>query len=195
VELGRADVTDIGPEARARAGIVRTLQRTLVFEDLTVLDHVVAGATAGRASAGAVRSLFATPRSRAETAALRDRAAELLRLAGLEARAADRAGLLDAGDRRLLVVATACASLPSALLLDEPAAGMVGPEVDRLETIVRAIASGGAGVLMVEHDFPLVVRLADRITVLDAGTVLASGPPDEVRSLPEVQEVYFGASV
>ena len=116
----------------------------------------------------------------------------LLGLARLAERAGDRAGSLEAGDRRLLVVATAAASFPSVLLLDEPSAGMTPPEEDRLERLVRSLSSAGVAVVMVEHDFPLVARIADRATVLDAGRVLASGSPAEVRALDDVRAAYLG---
>ena len=192
VELGDQDVTALMPEPRARAGIVRTLQRTALFEDLTVLDHVVSGATVGRVAAGAFRTLFSTPSSRSETGEVRGRAVLLLGLAGLEHRSDEQAGSLEAGDRRLLVVATACASFPSMLLLDEPSAGMTPPEEKRLERLVREVAASGTAIVMVEHDFPLVARIADQATVLYAGRVLASGPTEEVRALDEVRAAYLG---
>jgi branched-chain amino acid transport system permease protein len=194
VLLGSTEVTSEPAERRARLGLVRTLQRTAIFAELTALQHVMAGATAGRESGGAFRTLFATPRSRAETRSIRQRAAALLHLAGLADRTDTPAGSLEAGEQRLLMVATAAASLPSVMLLDEPAAGMAPPDEDRLESFLRALASHQVAVAIVEHDFPLVTRLAGTITVLDAGKVIAAGPPEEVRAMPDVREAYLGTN-
>jgi ABC-type branched-subunit amino acid transport system ATPase component len=152
----------------------------------------MAGATAGRSYSGGFRTLFATPLSRAETAAVRERAVAMLELAGIDPSTPWPARRLDPGEQRLLMVATAAASLPSVLLLDEPAAGLYPWEDLRIERFLKALAAAGVAVVTVEHDFALVARIADVVTVLDAGEIIAEGSPEHVRSLPVVAEAYLG---
>ncbi|MCA1832769.1 MAG: ATP-binding cassette domain-containing protein, partial [Actinobacteria bacterium] len=191
IVLDDVDLTAATTEERARAGVVRTLQRTSVFEDLTAVEHVMAGATVGRSFGGALRTAVATPRNRAESREIRARAEAILGMAGMEADADVPAHQLDAGAQRLLVLCTAYASLPSVMLLDEPSAGMEAGET-RLERFLRALADLGVAVLVVEHDFHLVNAVAQEVTVLDAGHVVVRGTPEEVRHDPEVQRAYLG---
>jgi ABC-type branched-subunit amino acid transport system ATPase component len=102
------------------------------------------------------------------------------------------AAALDSAEQRLLQVARATATGAPGLLLDEPAAGMSLPQRQRLAVVLRALADRGLGVLLVEHDMTLVGRVADRVTVLAEGRVLASGSPDAVRADPQVQRAYLG---
>ena len=100
---------------------------------------------------------------------------------------------LSAGELRLLAVATAAASSPRVLLLDEPSSGMSPPEAERLTGLVRELRGRGTAIVMVEHDFPFVTALADRVTVLDAGRVIAEGSPEEVARDPAVLSAYLGS--
>jgi ABC-type branched-subunit amino acid transport system ATPase component len=193
IAIADADATGLGPRERLLAGVVRVPQRTVVAPDLTALDHVALGAAARRRHGGAFRSMLLTPKARAEDGRVRARAANLLEELDLLDVAGRRAGRLGAGERRLLMLATALASDPAVLLLDEPAAGMSVEETERLANALVTLRSRGIGILLVEHDFPLVLRLADRVTVLDAGRVIALGPPAEVARDPEVVEAYLGA--
>jgi branched-chain amino acid transport system permease protein len=99
---------------------------------------------------------------------------------------------LGVGEQRLLQVARAVATGARTLLLDEPAAGTTDAERRRLATVVRTLAGSGAAVCVVEHDMRFVIEVADRVTVLDAGTVIATGTPDEVRHAPAVRRAYLG---
>jgi ABC-type branched-subunit amino acid transport system ATPase component len=138
---------------------------------------------------GAVlRHLLRTPSSRRPD----DRVARALRSTGLEHVHGAAASRLATGDQRLLQVARAVATGRSALLLDEPAAGMSPDERARLRGVLRHLASQGRGVLLVEHDMRLVGEVADRVTVLHQGRVLRTGTPDEVRSDPAVRRVFLG---
>jgi branched-chain amino acid transport system permease protein len=194
IRLAGRDITSLGPEERVHEGVVRTLQRTSILEDLSPLEHVMAGATAGRSYGGGFRTLFATPLARAETRVVRERAVGLLALAGIDPSTPWRARRLDPGEQRLLMVATAAASLPSVLLLDEPAAGLYPWEDLQIERFLKSLAAAGAAVVTVEHDFPLVERIADIVTVLDAGEIIAEGSPEEVRGMPVVAEAYLGTA-
>jgi branched-chain amino acid transport system ATP-binding protein len=171
--------------------VARTLQRTAGFPLLSASEHVEVGMAVTRRHGGVVRSLLGTPRARAERRETRRRAREILRLVDIDpsARSAD----LSAGEMRLLGVATAVASSPRVLLLDEPSTGMSRPEAERLAGLVRELRARGAAIVMVEHDFPLVTALADRVTVLDAGTVIAEGSPEEVARDPAVLRAYLGS--
>jgi branched-chain amino acid transport system permease protein len=192
VVLDGTDLLDLGPDRRAAAGVVRTLPGIAVFGDLPVADHVAAGATSGRRFGGALRTVLATPKARAEDRAFRARARGVVRWSGLEAKANRRAGTLSAPDQRLVMLATACAAEPSYLLLDEPSAGMSRPEIERVAGLLRDLRGRGVGILLVEHNVGLVRRVADRVTVLDAGRVVAAGSPEEIARDPKVIEVYLG---
>ena len=164
--------------AVARRGVVRTFQNIRLFGWLTALQNVEVGALgAGRARAS---SSHRHPR---------DTLAKL----GIE-RLADRyAGTLSYGDQRRLEIARALAAEPRFLLLDEPAAGMNEAESAELGAAVQAIRKErGCGVLVVEHDLRLIMRICDHVVVLNEGEVIASGSPGEVRSDPAVVAAYIG---
>jgi len=178
-----------GDEAvRVAAGVVRTPQRTYVPGDLR--PHVQASIGASRASSQrllGLRHLLATPTSRPTSTERAARATAALRLVG-----APTETVTDGGDQRLVQVARAVATGARTLLLDEPAAGLTVDERDRLGAAVRSLAESGAAVCLVEHDMRFVTAVADRVTVLDAGRVLASGSPSEIRADPAVRRVYLG---
>jgi len=162
----------------ARAGVVRTFQNIRLFANLTVLQNVEISALATKqVGRGA---------SRAYAAALLD---EL----GIASLADRNAGTLAYGEQRRVEIARALAAGPRFLLLDEPAAGMNDAESDELSEQIRRVREGRrCGVLVVEHDLRLIMRLCDRISVLNEGEVIASGTPAEVRRDPAVVTAYIG---
>jgi ABC-type branched-subunit amino acid transport system ATPase component/ABC-type branched-subunit amino acid transport system permease subunit len=178
---------------RVRAGVARTLQHTATLGRLPVGRQVEVGARAReRAPYAGLRHLVAAPsavRERRERAAA---TAAALELTGLTERAAAVPDALDTAEQRLLQVARAVATGASAVLIDEPAAGMSARQRDRLAGILRRLADSGRGVLLVEHDMNLVGRIADRVTVLAEGRVLASGTAEAVRADPAVARAYLG---
>jgi branched-chain amino acid transport system permease protein len=192
VELGGTDVTGAPVAERARAGIVRTIQATAVFPELTALEHVVVGAFLRRRYAGFARTLLATPRARLEAAAAREDAERTLAAFGLAARSETRAGDLNAVEQRLLMLATAAAPRPHVMLLDEPAAGAARDELQLIAVGIGRLRADGVALLLVEHDFSFVRSLADHVVVLDAGLVIASGPPGVVAADPAVRAAYLG---
>lgn len=194
IRLDGRDVTALPSWERVRLGIVRTLPATTVFGDLTTLEHVMTGSVARRRYGGAVRSVLKTPLARAEQAAMRAHAEAVLDMAGLSHAAKLPAGSLSGADQRLLMLATAFAASPSVLLVDEPSAGMSAPAVARLLTVLRLFAGAGTTLVVVEHNLRLVRTLAHRVTVLDAGRVIAEGSPDKVASDPAVREAYLGSA-
>ncbi len=185
-------VTELGPRDRVLWGIVGTLQATAVFGDLTALENVLVGGSLRRDFGGPVRTLFATPRSRSEDERMRRLALETLAGVGLEGAACRRADELPSFDRRLLMIASALATRPQALLLDEPAAGASAQELDNFAAILRRLRDEGLGILLVEHNLRLVRAVADRATVLEAGLVIARGTPEEVGRDPAVRAAYLG---
>jgi branched-chain amino acid transport system permease protein len=180
---------------RALAGIVRTLQATQVFGDLTVLDNARVGAGLHVPASGVARALAATPRARAGSRVARGTALTALREVGLDGFADREAGHLTATDQRLLMLAAALAAGPRVLLVDEPAAGAATEDVDRLAVVLARIRDRGIAVLVVEHNLRLVGRIAERVVVLDAGRTIAAGPPAEVGDDPAVRAVYLGQRV
>ena len=124
---------------------------------------------------------------------MREQAAELLHGVGLGAMLNRRAGLLEHGAQRFLEIARALASKPRFLLLDEPAGGLSGAEIEHLGSICARLRDCGIGILLVEHHTDLVFRLCDRVTTLDLGRVIKRGTPAEVRTDPDVIRIYLGA--
>jgi branched-chain amino acid transport system ATP-binding protein len=192
VSFDGRDVTRTTELERVRLGVARTLQSTSVFPALTALEHAETGTVAGRGDGGAIRTILATPRARAGARSAGARAHSALREVGLADRASTPAERLTSTEQRLLMIAGALASGPGALLLDEPAAGMVFPDLPALAAVLDRLAGRGIVVVLVEHNLRLVRRVASWVTVLDAGRVIAEGPPGEVADRPEVRLAYLG---
>ena len=192
VRLGHRDLTALGARERVAAGVARTLQHTVVFPELTALDHAEAGTEVRRSRSGALRTALATPQARREREVMRSRALAALDEVGLSGRAAVPAERLTSTEQRLLMIATALASEPRVLLLDEPTAGMSAADLDRLVPLLLRLRDRGLGLLLVEHNLRLVRRVAHTVTVLDAGAVIARGRPDDVASDPGVRLAYLG---
>ncbi len=192
VELGASDVSHDAADRRVARGVARTLQPTAVFGGLTALENVLVGVAVRRRFGGLGRALVSTPRFRGEAAAARATALEALALCGLRDRAGLRADALTTTEQRLLMLAVAVGTGAGALLLDEPSAGIGEAELPRLEALLRALRDRGHALLLVEHNLRLVRALADRVTVLDGGRAIASGPPDSVWSDEAVQSVFLG---
>jgi branched-chain amino acid transport system permease protein len=186
------DVTIAPPREHALRGVVRTLQSTAAFAELTALENVLVGAGLRREHGGALQSLAATPLARAEDAARRTAARVVLDDVGLGWAADVPAGELPGPEQRLLGVAAALATRPRVLLLDEPSAGSSHEDVQRLAALLRRVRDRGIAVLLVEHNLRLVRSVADRVIVMAAGTVIASGSPAEVAANDDVRSAYLG---
>ncbi|MFL5926265.1 MAG: ABC transporter permease subunit [Gaiellaceae bacterium] len=182
---------DAGAVEAPRASVVRTLQATAVFPRLTPLEHVLVASAGRRSRGGVIRSLFATPQARDEDAAYVAHARTLLDRFGLPHDVP--AGELPGSDQRALMLACARATGAPVLLVDEPTAGASATEVTRIVQLLRALREEGLALLVVEHNLGVVRRLADRVLVLDAGRVIADGPPDAVAADDRVRAAYLGA--
>jgi branched-chain amino acid transport system ATP-binding protein len=179
------------PHEIAGLGLVRTFQRTSIFENNTVFENVLIGLhRLGRSTLW--DTLLALPREKAAEGELADKAREILRVVGLERRAADLAATLPYGEQRLLGMALALAARPSMLLLDEPVSGMNPSESGKVMKLVETIRASGVTILLVEHDMPMVMQVSDRIVVLNYGRIIAEGPPAVIQSDAEVIRAYLG---
>jgi len=185
IRLGGGDVTWLPSHRRSRSGMGRSFQITSIFPDFTVLENV---ALAVQAHAG---HSFRFWRSARTDPALQEPARAILERVGLAIRADVPAAVLAHGEKRLLEIAIALATRPRLLLLDEPMAGMGPEDAARMVAFLKRL-KGAVTLLLVEHDMDAVFALADRITVLVYGRVIASGPPEMIRADTDVRKAYLG---
>jgi branched-chain amino acid transport system ATP-binding protein len=192
VRFAGEDVTAAAPERIAALGLVRSFQRTAIFDACTVAENMLM-ALHLRGHEGLLGAILRWPAQRREEARLRDEAMALLDFVGLSARADTAAGALAYGEQRRLGIALAAAAAPRLLLLDEPAAGLNPSETVACMALIRQLRERGTTILLVEHDMAMVMNLSDRILVLNQGRLIAEGPPDAVRRNPEVIRAYLGS--
>lgn len=179
------DVTGLGLAQRARRGLARSFQITCLLPEFSALENV---ALAVQARAGSSFRFFRPARNEA---ALNARAMAALEEMGLGVRAHQPAAALSHGEKRQLELAIALAMEPRVLLLDEPLAGTGPEEAERLIRLLSALKQR-FGILLIEHDMPAVFALADRISVLAQGRVIASGTPEAIRADAQVRAAYLG---
>jgi branched-chain amino acid transport system ATP-binding protein len=178
ITIGETDVTNLSPDKIAKLGLGRTFQTARLFKSLTVIENLQIGIMA------------ADGQQNIDT-----RIDELLERFGLTQWANDKAGALAYGIQRRLEIARAFGAKPKFLMLDEPAAGLNEEESDKLLHLIREFRDPknlGCGILIVEHDLSLIMRLCDRVHVLKEGKSLTEGTPEEVRKNPAVIEAYMG---
>ena len=175
VYLDEQCVTGASPQRVFSLGVGRTFQLTRIFPRLTVLENMLVPANRGRS-----------------TREHRERAMELLAFTGIASHASALAGTLSYGQRKLLELAYVLVADPAVVLLDEPAGGVNPSLIHHIADRIRELNSAGRTFLIVEHNMDFVMGLCHGVTVLDSGTVVASGPPEVIRSDPRVLDAYLG---
>ncbi|GAA4743624.1 branched-chain amino acid ABC transporter permease/ATP-binding protein [Nocardioides endophyticus] len=191
VWLHGQDVTRLDAAARGRRGLGRTFQLMQLADSLTVSQNVALGVESGMAGSNVRGQLLAT---RAERNATREASEHAMELCGIADLRHHRAGALSTGQRRLVELARCLSGPFDVLLLDEPSSGLDPHETERFgQTLLDVVADRGCGILLVEHDMALVLRICTEIHVLDFGRLLFSGSPSEVRTSPVVQAAYLGS--
>jgi branched-chain amino acid transport system ATP-binding protein len=186
------DVTNLEPHQLARAGLSRTFQNLQVFFRLTVLENVMVGRHLHEPK-GILAHALRLPSVRQANRECAEKAREFIEFVGLGSHMERTAGGLPYGRLKRLEIARALASEPKLLLLDEPAAGCNSVETEEIDGLIQQIARKGTTVALVEHDMKLVMKISDRVLVLDRGRKLAEGSAAEVRGNPDVIRAYLGS--
>jgi ABC-type branched-subunit amino acid transport system ATPase component len=175
VYLDAQRITGASPQRVFSLGVGRTFQLTRIFPRLTVLENMLVPANRGRT-----------------TREHRERAMDLLAFTGIASHAGSLAGTLSYGQRKLLELAYVLVADPAVVLLDEPAGGVNPSLIHHIADRIRELNSAGRTFLIVEHNMEFVMGLCHQVTVLDSGTVVASGPPEVIRADPRVLDAYLG---
>lgn len=191
ITLGAAQIDNLPEYARVAQGLARTFQTASTFSEFTVREQVLLGSNVTRTS-HPLSSVFGIGRKPAEDAALEERVDHILEITNLKPVEHDRVGTISSAQQRFLMIATALASDPKVILLDEPAAGLVSHERKTLSELIKSIRTLGVSVLVIEHHMALIMDVSDRIVVLNFGQKIAEGTPEEIRSNPVVIDAYLG---
>lgn len=187
-------IAGMAAHRRVRHGLARTFQKIRLFKQLSVLDNVIAGFHTHH-DIPFVQYLLHGAAFRRDQKRCKEEALALLQFVGLGHRTGVAAGSLAYGEQRMLELARALATRPRLLLVDEPAAGLNGREVDALLQRIAMLRADGTSVVLVEHNMDLVMNVADRVLVMDYGQHLFEGTPREVQNHPDVIAAYLGGEL
>ncbi|MDU8912296.1 ABC transporter ATP-binding protein [Aestuariicoccus sp. MJ-SS9] len=179
---------------RVSMGLARTFQTASTFAEFSVRDQVRLGCNVTLKS-HPLSSVFGIGRHPGENEVIDRRIDDILDLTGLAGVGDEKVATITAAEQRFLMIATALASNPKVILLDEPAAGLVSHERKALADVIRGIRDTGVSVLVIEHHMALIMEVCDRIVVLNFGSKIAEGTPDEIRSDQAVIDAYLGEAV